>query len=97
MSDAQGSVVYTAEQLAAAQLIVDDNRAKMAAAIAVKQAAYLAAVRGLTAKPEWAVVRQALVSIVSENEADGLLSVHITALRDIALRMEATLPQAAEA
>lgn len=44
--------------------------------------------------PEWVAVRDTLVSIAANNEADDLLSVHVIALRDFALRLERNVPEA---
>lgn len=93
MPDTETPLVYTAEQLATAQALVDEDRRQKAAASAAKHQAYLAAARGLIRMPEWAAVRDTLVSIAANNEADDLLSVHVIALRDFALRLERNVPE----
>jgi hypothetical protein len=93
MSDASAPVEYTAEQLAAAQQLVDFDRAKKAAELNARRAAYLVAVNGLVASSEWSAVRERLTQISGTNEADGLLSFHVSALVEIIGRLEKTATQ----
>ncbi|SDA14890.1 hypothetical protein [Sphingomonas sp. NFR15] len=92
MADAEAQIEYTPEQLARAQQLVEFDRAKKAAELTARRAAYRTATAALVATSEWATVRDGLAAIVSGNEADGLLSFHVAALVEIMGRLDKAVP-----